>query len=133
MSSNYNTPYDNQFNNNIKETSPFIEEPIRIRRSLMEQPSVEFGAERIGNMFENVGGFKSIDEGMSVEDLEDINEHRAQNQSGWDLFGKAIGQSVNELTLGTLEGLGYLADADNTVVNALAGKEQEFDNWWSVS
>ena len=67
MPSNYNTFYDNDFEgNNVDLTSPFIKNPTRIKRSIMEAPSAEFGSEPIGNIFAPFGGFKSIDEGMSV-------------------------------------------------------------------
>lgn len=131
MPSNYNTFYDNQFEGNNEDlTSPFIKYPTRIKRSLMEEPSREFGSEPIGEQFTPYGGFKSIDEGMSVEDLSDIGENRALSQSTIGLIGKALGQAVTEATLGTLEGAGYLLDIPG-ITDELAGNETEFDNFFS--
>ena len=59
----------------------------------------------------------------------DIEEQRAQGQSGLALTGKALGQAVNELTLGTFEAAGYLLDAPG-IYNAIAGNEGEFDNFF---
>lgn len=55
---------------------------------------------------------------------------RAGYQSGWELAGKAIVQSVGEATLGTLEGVGYLADWQQ-LGNIAQGTEDEFGNWFS--
>jgi len=66
---------------------------------------------------------ESYQDYLSAEQIDpiygDIDEDRAQAQSGIGLVGKALAQSVTELTLGTLEGLGYLADAPATVYNGL--------------
>jgi hypothetical protein len=84
----------------------------------------------VGLEFEPHGGIKSADEGMSAASLYDIPEARAEQQWGIELFGKAMGQAVNEATLGTLEGAGYLADLQG-IKNSIQGTETEFDNWWS--
>ena len=47
-----------------------------------------------------------------------------QNQTGWQAWGNAVGQSLAEVTAGTLEGFGYLLDLEQHV-KALAGTEKE--------
>ena len=67
-----------------------------------------------------------------IDPLEsDIDEARAQGQTGLELTAKALGRTATELTLGTIEGVGYLVDAPATLVNTIRGKEEEFDNWFS--
>ncbi len=61
---------------------------------------------------------------------QDVEEQRAQGQSGLELIGKALGQTATELTLGTLENVGYATDVPG-MYHSLKGDEQEFDNWWS--
>jgi len=105
--------------------SPFDFEDFR-QRNISATPVVE----NVGNMFQPFGGVRSIDESLGAADLEDIPEGRAQAQSGLGLVGKALGQSVNEMVLGTLESAGYLADLQG-IGSQLAGNEDEFDNWFS--
>lgn len=71
------------------------------------------------------------DEGLSVYDT--ANQRRELNylnQTGWQAWGNALGQSLAEVTAGTLEGFGYLLDLEQHV-KALAGTEKEFDNEFS--
>jgi len=71
------------------------------------------------------------DEGLSVYDTpENRRELNYQNQTGWQAWGNALGQSLAEVTAGTLEGFGYLLDLEQHV-KALAGTEKEFDNEFS--
>jgi hypothetical protein len=55
---------------------------------------------------------------------------RAGYQSSAELWGKAITQGVSEAALGTLEGIGYLADFEQHK-NILQGTETEYGNWFS--
>jgi len=105
--------------------SPFDFEDFR-QRNISSTPVVE----NVGNMFQPYGGVRGIDESLGAADLEDIPEARAQAQSGIGLIGKALGQSINEMVLGTLESSGYLLDATG-IANSIAGNEGEFDNWFS--
>ena len=125
MPTNYNTPYDQQFENS---GLPITKD--RVSLNLRNDPGDFLFKKPIGQTFETHGGFEKIDVGISTEDLQDIPEYRAEAQSGSELIGKALGQSVNEMVLGTLESAGYLSDLDG-IQASLEGNEQEFDNWWS--
>ena len=71
------------------------------------------------------------DEGLTMFDTpESRRELNYQNQTGWQAWGNALGQSLAEVTAGTLEGFGYLLDLEQHV-KALAGTEKEFDNEFS--
>lgn len=71
------------------------------------------------------------DEGLSVYDTpQERRQLNYQNQTGWQAWGNALGQSLAEVTAGTLEGFGYLLDLEQHV-KALAGTEKEFDNEFS--
>ena len=105
--------------------SPFDFEDFR-QRNISATPVVE----NVGNLFQPFGGVRSIDESLEAADLEDIPEGRAQAQSGFGLLGKALGQSVNEMVLCTLESSGYLGDLQG-IGSSIAGNEGEFDNWFS--
>ncbi len=71
------------------------------------------------------------DEGLTMFDTpESRKELNYQNQTGWQAWGNAVGQSLAEVTAGTLEGFGYLLDFEQHV-KALAGTEKEFDNEFS--
>ena len=73
----------------------------------------------------------SYDEGLTMFDTpESRKELNYQNQTGWQAWGNALGQSLAEVTAGTLEGFGYLLDLEQHV-KALAGTEKEFDNEFS--
>jgi hypothetical protein len=62
--------------------------------------------------------------GMDQEDF------RAQKQSFWQALGNSAVQSVTEVGLGTLEGVGYLLDWEQAG-NLVKGTEKEFGNWFS--
>lgn len=62
--------------------------------------------------------------GMDQEEL------RLSNQSNWQALGNAALQTAGEIGLGTLEGVGYLADLPQWY-NLLMGTENEFGNWFS--
>ena len=64
----------------------------------------------VGMEFEPYGGFKSADKGFTPLDLRDIPEARAQQQGGWELAGKFLGQLGTEATLGMGEAIGYALD-----------------------
>jgi len=71
------------------------------------------------------------DEGLTMYDTpESRRELNYQNQTGWQAWGNALGQSLAEVTAGTAEGFGYLLDLEQHV-KALAGTEKEFDNEFS--
>ena len=71
------------------------------------------------------------DQGITMFDTpESRRELNYQNQTGWQAWGNALGQSLAEVTAGTLEGFGYLLDLEQHV-KALAGTEKEFDNEFS--
>jgi len=71
------------------------------------------------------------DQGITMYDTpESRRELNYQNQTGWQAWGNALGQSLAEVTAGTLEGFGYLLDLEQHV-KALAGTEKEFDNEFS--
>ena len=55
---------------------------------------------------------------------------KAGYQSTSELWGKAITQGLGEAALGTLEGIGYLADFEQHK-NILQGTETEYSNWFS--
>ena len=59
-----------------------------------------------------------------------IEAQLAQTQDGWDLLGAAAARSAAEIGLGTLEGLSYLADWEQTG-DYMKGDEQEFSNWFA--
>lgn len=117
------------------ETNPLLEKAKAYRESA-EQQGIDLSKYQ--------SPFQGTPSRIKLEDYEDylptggidpisrdIDEERAQAQTGLELTGKAFGQAATELTLGTLEGIGYLVDAPATVYNGLQGKEEEFDNWWS--
>jgi len=108
-----------------KKKSPFSFDDFRIR-NVSETPVVE----NVGTLFQPFGGVKGIDERLNAGDLYDIPEARANAQTGLELIGKALGQSVNEMILGTLESSGYLLDFPG-LASSIAGNEGEFDNWFS--
>lgn len=112
----FNTP---QFKGEEPEVTP------EIRFSNLKQ---KFGA--IDNSGYKYEDFDPYIEGKIDPIRSDIEEQRAQGQSGIELMGKALGQSVNEMVLGTLESAGYLADVHG-IGASIAGNEDEFDNWFS--
>ena len=129
MPSNFNTPYDQDFKPQDVEKQPVL----NIKREIVpfqEQAPDMIGSMPIGEVFTPYGGFKNIDERLTPEDLVDIPEARAEAQTGWELTGKALGQTATELSLGTLESLGYALDVPGVAQSAL-GTEKEFDNWFS--
>ena len=69
--------------------------------------------------------------GNTLDIYPDLNEARAQAQGGWELTGKALGQSLAELTLGTIQGLGYVAEAPVAAYHLLNGEQADFENWWT--
>lgn len=126
MPSNFNMPYDQQFEDQNLEK----QQPLKIpqgRPIIGGGLSSSFGEENIGLQFTPVGGFKEADTGMSVEDLQNIPEHRANDQTGMELVGRALGQTATELTLGTLEAIGYSLDLPG-IGDSVLGIETEFDN-----
>lgn len=71
------------------------------------------------------------DQGLTMYDSPEARkELNYQNQTGWQAWGNALGQSLAEVTAGTLEGFGYLLDLEQHA-KALFGMEQEFDNEFS--
>lgn len=73
------------------------------------------------------------DQGITMYDTpESRRELNYQNQTFWQAWGNAVGQSLAEVTAGTLEGFGYLLDFEQHA-KALYGAEKEFDNWFSES
>jgi len=126
MPSNFNMPYDQQFEDQNLEKQPNLKIP-QGKPIIGGGVSSSFGEENIGLQFAPVGGFKEADQGMSVEDLQNIPENRATDQTGWELTGKALGQTATELTLGSLEALGYALDVPG-IAESVLGVETEFDN-----
>jgi hypothetical protein len=71
--------------------------------------------------------------GSTLDIYPDLNEARAKAQSGWKLLGNALGQSLTEATVGTIQGFGYLAQAPVTVYHLLRGQQDDFENFWTKS
>jgi len=107
-----------------------------------KQPSVDWSGmrhsitqnaplrENVGLQFEPYGGVKNIDEKLSPNDLYDIPEGRAQNQSGFKLIGNAIGQFAVEASLGIPEAVGYTLDME-PLYNADQNATEGYDNFMS--
>lgn len=74
----------------------------------------------------DVKGYNKYGVGVGTNTtLEDLNRTRAQNQSGWEQFGRSLSQiAINEVFLGTLLGFSDLIDW-----MANLGKEYGEDDW----
>ena len=129
MPSNFNTPYDQDFKPQEVEKQPIPRVP-QGTPLVGSGMSHSFGEENIGLQFAPYGGFKSIDENVTNEDLQDLPEYRADEQSGLQLIGNALGQTATELTLGAVESAGYTLDLPG-VAESVLGVENEFDNKFS--
>ena len=108
MRVDFTSPYDEQF-----EKIQFPDNTLpktKIKLSL-DAPVYDFlNKQPIGDAFAPFGGFTEKDQNTPIEYLEDIEENRARSQSPLELIGKAAGQTLAELTLGTLEGFGNALD-----------------------
>lgn len=58
----------------------------------------------------------------------DLENYMAGNQSGLELFGKALGQSIPNALLGTVEAVSYLGDIEQ-MIDKMKGDEAEYTNW----
>ena len=81
----------------------------------------------------NVGEFglgsDEADREIAFDNLEGIEQNRADQQSGLDQFGNFLAQAVvGEIVGGTIEGLGYLFELDS-VSNIIQGQEADWGNW----
>lgn len=81
----------------------------------------------------NVGQFglgkDEADREIAFDNLEGIEQNRADMQSGLDQFGNFLAQAVvGEIVGGTIEGLGYLFELDS-VANIIQGEEADWGNW----
>ena len=62
----------------------------------------------------------------------DLENYMATQQGKWELAGKALGQTLSEAVLGTIEAGSYLADVEQ-MIDKLKGDEQEYTNWLAES
>lgn len=81
----------------------------------------------------NVGQFglgsDEADKEIAFDNLEGIEQNRANQQSGLDQFGNFLAQAVvGEIIGGSIEGLGYLFELDS-VANIIQGEEADWGNW----
>ena len=74
-------------------------------------------------------GHDDADREIAFDNLEGIEQNRADMQSGLDQFGNFLAQAVvGEIVGGTIEGLGYLFELDS-VANIIQGEEADWGNW----
>lgn len=71
---------------------------------------------------------KYVDISRAEEDQSYLNEFRANDQSGAELFGKFLGQMGVEATVGALEGVAYAMDFEELLDHEKQSQEG-FDNW----
>ena len=138
-----------KFNNN-----PFMEEPLMdqstLNNSFNTSPkdnNIDITPEEELRLFEEdlkksfSPEARGIRPGFKIEDYsdylgdvfnptQDIDEQRAQAQTGWDKFKGFVGQGITEATLGALEGIGYALDFEE-ILNAEEQAKEGFDNWFS--
>ena len=108
--------------------------PIKTRKSsdeLFNVPRTSIGQAVISgrtDTFPKMG--TSFDDAISFSPEQNREDVLARYQSSAELWGKAITQGVSEAALGTLEGIGYLADFEQHK-NIIQGTETEYGNWFS--
>lgn len=114
------------FNLNNNNNAPKIDWSEWRRQSTSATPI----SQPVGELFEPYGGLKDADEGFAPLDLQDIPEARAQQQGGWELAGKFLGQLGTEATLGMGEAIGYALDFEE-LANFDGQSREGFDNAFS--
>lgn len=111
------------------DTTPVINKDVSIWENIVQSDIL--GAQPIVST-ETYEDYNNLlgDSGKMDPVYGNLNERRAQAQSGWNLLGKAIGQGLTEATLGSLEGIGYVLDFEE-LFNADKQSTEGFDNWFS--
>lgn len=109
-----------------KELSPYVRD-----LTLLQTPEQLEGANLKAQTYENQmqGEIAKWDPEYDKDFIAggSIADNRYRNQSGMDLFGSALVQVANELTLGTLEGAATIASI-GMHARAFRGEEKEFTN-----
>lgn len=109
-----------------KELSPYVRD-----LTLLQTPEQLEGANLKAQTYENQmqGEIAKWDPEYDKDFIAggSIADNRYRNQSGMDLFGSALVQVANELTLGTLEGAATIASI-GMHARAFKGEEKEFTN-----
>jgi len=95
-------------------------------------PDLSYGGVSTPTLIGSTGfGESQFDKYIDFENLDRINDIRANLQPWQDQASNMIGQAVvGEIVGGTIEGLGYMLDFEG-MVNMATGKEKEYTNWLS--